>query len=155
MADKRFIRENRMVELKDELCQEVAQRYSVKEAFSSLDDALDLSWDTAVIATPAPSHIPIALRLADAGVSMYIEKPLSTTMDGVEKLIGKVKEKGLLAAVAYVYRAHPVLVAMRDALRTGRFGRPVQVVAACGQDFSYYRPAYREPRIGCAADREL
>ena len=49
-----------------------------------------------------------------------------------------------MAAVAYVYRAHPVLRAMKQALASGRFGRPVQLVATCGQHFPTYRPAYRE-----------
>jgi len=33
---------------------------------------------------------------------------------------------------------------MRKALQSGRFGRPVQLVATCGQNFPTYRPAYRE-----------
>ena len=46
--------------------------------------------------------------------------------------------------MAYVYRANPVLRAMKEAIASGRFGRPVQVIAACGQHFPTYRPAYRE-----------
>ena len=34
--------------------------------------------------------------------------------------------------------------AMKAALDSGRFGRPVQLVAVCGQHFPTYRPAYRE-----------
>ncbi len=49
-----------------------------------------------------------------------------------------------MAAVAYVYRSFPALVAMREALASGRFGRPVEVVAVAGQNFPTYRPAYRE-----------
>jgi predicted dehydrogenase len=43
-----------------------------------------------------------------------------------------------------VLRHHPALRAMRDAIHGGRFGRPVQLVAVCGQHFPTYRPAYRE-----------
>jgi predicted dehydrogenase len=32
---------------------------------------------------------------------------------------------------------------MRDAIRSGRFGPPVQLVAVSGQHFPHYRPAYR------------
>jgi predicted dehydrogenase len=48
------------------------------------------------------------------------------------------------AAVAYVYRSHPVLESMRDALLSGRFGKPVEVVVVAGQHFPLYRPAYRD-----------
>lgn len=133
-----------MVEIRDQPRREVAARYGVSEVFASLDDALNTGWDAAVIATPAPSHIALAMRLADAGVNLLIEKPLSTTMNGVEELIGKVKAAGVLAAVAYVCRAHPALAAMRDSLLSGRFGKPVELVAVCGQHFPFYRPAYRE-----------
>jgi predicted dehydrogenase len=33
---------------------------------------------------------------------------------------------------------------MRDAIRSGRFGEPVQIVATAGQYFPFYRPAYRD-----------
>jgi predicted dehydrogenase len=86
----------------------------------------------------------MATRLAEAGVHLLIEKPLSTTLDGVDQLCRTVDRHGVVAVVAYVYHAHPVLRAMKQALDSGRFGRPVQVVATCGQHFPTYRPAYRE-----------
>lgn len=132
-----------MCEPNETLRQEVSKRYEVREVFASLDDALKAKWDAALIATPAPSHLPIALRLADLGIHLMIEKPLSTTIDGATELAQKIQAKKLVANVAYVYRAHPVLTAMREALRSGRFGKPVQVVAVCGQHFPFYRPAYR------------
>jgi predicted dehydrogenase len=49
-----------------------------------------------------------------------------------------------LLSVAYVYRSFPALRAMRQAIEMGRFGRPVEIVAVCGQHFPTYRPAYRE-----------
>ncbi len=49
-----------------------------------------------------------------------------------------------MAGVAYVYRAHPLLQSMRAAIRSGRLGRPLEIVAVSGQDFPFYRPAYRE-----------
>jgi len=132
-----------MCELNEKLRTEVAERYEAKEVFSSLDDAMKSRWDAALIATPANSHIPIASKLADAGINLFIEKPLSTSLDGISELIEKVKTRKLVAGVAYVYRAHPALTAMRDAIRSGRFGRPVEIIAMCGQNFPFYRPAYK------------
>jgi len=131
-------------EVNPELCRTVSQRYGITEAFTSLDQALNAQWDAAVVATPAHTHIPIATRLAQAGINLFVEKPLSTTTDGVEELIQMVAEQKIRAAVAYVYRAHPGLAAVREALKSGRFGEPVQLVANCGQNFPFFRPAYRE-----------
>jgi len=33
---------------------------------------------------------------------------------------------------------------MRAAIQSGRFGKPVQIVVVAGQNFPFYRPAYRE-----------
>src|SRR5262249_8721524 len=64
--------------------------------------------------------------------------------DGIEALREEVARKKIVAAIAYVYRAHPALSAMRDAIVSGRFGAIVEVVATAGQNFPFYRPAYRD-----------
>ena len=131
-------------EINEKLREEVAAKYKVCGSFSALEDALKTSWDAAVIATPAHTHIPIALRLANAGGDLLIEKPLSVNNEGIAELAKVITAKNLVAAVAYVYHAHPVLSAMKLALDSGRFGKPLQLVAVCGQKFPFYRPAYRD-----------
>jgi predicted dehydrogenase len=132
-----------LVEIDPDLRRTVAERYGVSAAYGDLGSALVDPPDVAVVATPAPSHVPLATGLAQAGVHTLIEKPLSVSTAGIELLRQVVRERKVVAGVAYVYRAHPVLGAMRAALMGGRFGRPVEVVAMCGQHFPTYRPAYR------------
>jgi predicted dehydrogenase len=122
----------------------VAGRYAVTEAFADLGAALASGPGVVVVCTPAHLHIPAALAAVRAGAGVLIEKPLSTGLDGVDELRREVEARRAVAGVAYVYRAHPALAAMRDAIRSGRFGEPVQVVATCGQHFPLYRPAYRD-----------
>jgi predicted dehydrogenase len=131
------------VEVNAELRRVIAERYDIHSCYADLDEALVNPPDVAVIATPAPWHVPLAAKLAAAGVHLLIEKPLSTSMDGVDRLQRLVRERALVAAVAYVYRVHPCLAAMKDAVASGRFGRPVQLVAVSGQHFPTFRPAYR------------
>jgi predicted dehydrogenase len=126
------------------LAAQIAAQYGVEQVYHSLDQALAQRYDAAVITTPAQLHVPIATRLAGAGVHLLIEKPLGTTLDGIDELCGTVRRTGVVAAVAYVLRTHPSLRAMKAALDSGRFGRPVQLVAVCGQHFPTARPAYRE-----------
>jgi predicted dehydrogenase len=132
-----------LVEINETLRRSVAERYRVRHAFADLDAALADRPDVAVVAVPASLHIPLALRLAEAGVHLLIEKPLSTTLDGIDRLRRIVQERRLVAATAYVYRCHPQLAAMRQAILAGCFGAPVEVTAVCGQHFPTYRPAYR------------
>src|SRR5262249_12580785 len=101
-------------------------------------------FDAAVIATPAPLHVPQAKMLVNRGAHVLIEKPLGVNLDGVEALMDLTARKRVVAAVAYVMRTNPALAAIRDALRAGQFGKPLELVAVAGQDFAFYRPAYRE-----------
>lgn len=68
------------------LRQSIASRYHVEQAFSDLDEALVQPFHAAVIATPASSHIPIALKAAQNGIHLLIEKPLSTSLESVDRL---------------------------------------------------------------------
>jgi predicted dehydrogenase len=131
-------------EVNDKLRKEVAERYQVEPSFRDFEEALMTPWDAAVIATPAPFHIPMARRLTKAGIHFLVEKPLSTSLDGVAELIHEVKARGIKAAVGYVLRCHPVLAGLKQALDSGRFGRPVEFTAVNGQYFPFYRPAYRQ-----------
>jgi predicted dehydrogenase len=132
-----------LVEIEPGLRRTVAERYGVSAAYGDLAAALDDPPDVAVVATPAPSHVPLATRLARASVHVLIEKPLSTNTEGIEELREVVGGRAVVAGVGYVYRAHPLLAAMRAAVIGGRFGRPVEVVAVCGQHLPTYRPEYR------------
>ncbi len=122
----------------------VADRYSLTHAFDDYRDALVARPDVVVLCTPAHLHVPMAREAAEVGAHLLIEKPLSTSLEGVDELLRLVDRLELVAAVAYVYRSHPALAAMREAIQSGRFGTPLEIVATCGQHFPLYRPAYRD-----------
>ncbi|MGE3316724.1 MAG: Gfo/Idh/MocA family protein [Planctomycetaceae bacterium] len=123
---------------------EVAREYSLRDAYADFDTAIAAGPEAVVVCTPAHLHIPMAIKVVDANAHLLLEKPLSTSPDGVDELLRLCREKKRIASVAYVYRAHPVFAAMRAAIQSGRFGRPVQLVATSGQNFPFYRPAYRD-----------
>ncbi|MCA9165524.1 MAG: Gfo/Idh/MocA family oxidoreductase [Planctomycetales bacterium] len=127
-----------------ELRQRVASQYPVAGSYANLDAALPDDFHAAVICTPAHLHASLGLKAVLAGLHVLIEKPLAIGWDGVDDLAEAVAMRAVVAGVAYVYRSHPVLEAMKAALDSGRFGRPLQLVATSGQHFPTYRPAYRE-----------
>ncbi|HEY2253649.1 MAG TPA: Gfo/Idh/MocA family oxidoreductase, partial [Planctomycetaceae bacterium] len=132
-----------IVETNESLASDVSSRYGVP-SFRDIETALSQQPTAAVIATPAPWHVPQSTTLLQAGLHVLIEKPLSISLDSVGALKTLADERELTAAVAYVYRAFPVLAAMRQAIKSGRFGTPRQLTAVSGQHFPTYRPAYRE-----------
>ena len=127
-----------------QLRQRAQSEYGIELTYTSLDEAMGDAHDYALIATPAQFHIPMATRLAEAGVHLLIEKPLSVSLEGIRELDEIVTRKGLTAMVAYTHRANPTLISMREQLLSGSYGRPLQVVGNVGQDFAKYRPAYQD-----------
>ncbi len=140
-----------------ELRATIAERYPHATAHDSLDAALAAeSFDLAVIATPAPLHIPMATQLANSGIHLLIEKPLSVSLDGIEQLQQVVAKRQLTVAVGYTHRAHVSVEALKQVLEEGKFGAPLQMTIVAGQDFAHARPAYRsiyfaDPALGGGA----
>jgi len=132
------------VEVKPELRDAVASRYPRATAYDSIEAALESGVEAAVIATPAAMHVAQATHLVGRGIHVLIEKPLSISTEGVDALRKLAAERGVVVSVAYVYRAHPALAEMRQAIKSGRFGEPVDLVAVSGQHFPLYRPAYAQ-----------
>ncbi len=131
-------------EVNDSLRKKIGERYNIQHQYNDIEVALQADHDAIVVAVPAHLHIPIAQKAAEAHLHLLIEKPLAVSLAGIKQLQKKIDEQNLVAAVAYVYRANPALAAMKQALDSGRFGAPVQIVAVSGQHFPTFRPAYRD-----------
>ena len=131
-------------EINEALRDDVASRYKLDAAYSDWPEALDSRFEAAVICTPAHLHVPMAIELAQRGTHLLIEKPLSTTLERVAELGTAIATAQVRAMVAYVMHEHPGFVALKAALDSGRFGKPVHAIFNAGQHFPTYRPAYRE-----------
>jgi predicted dehydrogenase len=150
-------------ETRDDQRAAIAERYSIpgELAFASLEAALAAgNYDIAVVATPAPTHIPFGIRLAELGIHQMMEKPLSLGFDGVEDYARIVSERGLTVAVGYVHRAHPAVGAMKAEIDSGKFGLPIELNISTGQSFAQLRPAYRDvyfarPEMGGGAINDM
>ncbi len=60
--------------------------------------------DAAIISTPSPFHIKEARILAEAGIHLLIEKPLSDQLDGIEEFKKSIEEAKIIIIVGYVLR---------------------------------------------------
>ena len=118
--------------------------YDLSQSYGDLGDALSSKPKAVVIAAPAHLHISMAIRAAEAGCHLLIEKPLSTDMSGVEDLKRRGIEQRLVAQVGYTLRHHPLVAKVKDEIVQGRWGLPLQLTIMSGQHFPAHRPAYRE-----------
>jgi predicted dehydrogenase len=79
-------------EVNAELRETIAARYGVARRYADLDEALkdrSARFDIAVVATPANLHVALATRLAEAGIHLFVEKPLSTSLEDTLTVIGE------------------------------------------------------------------
>jgi predicted dehydrogenase len=113
---------------------------SVRHVFN-LQDAMVVPPQFAVIAGPSTGHVGTAQALADRGVHLLIEKPLSDRREGVGRLLADCRAKHLVLLVAYNYRFYAPLQVMRQAILEGSIGRALSVRAEVGQYLPDWRPA--------------
>jgi predicted dehydrogenase len=122
--------------------------------FENLDDALAAGPDGVVVCTPSSQHLEVAQRAADAGCHLFIEKPVSHTLEGVERLRELVASKGLVAMVGCQWRYHPCVQWLRDLLETETLGRLDLAEIEYGEYLPDWHP-YEDYRSSYAARAEL
>lgn len=124
------------------------------ELTKDFDQALLFKPDAAVICTPSNMHLDMGLRLADRGVHLLIEKPLSHSLERAAEFERLVCAKGIVAMVAMCYRFHPVLTHLKKLLDSGLIGRLYHVNYLSGQYLPDWHP-YADYKLEYAARRDL
>jgi predicted dehydrogenase len=108
--------------------------------FVDSKDAVSFQPDIAVISGAASSRIEVCTLLANSGVHLLIEKPISNTTKGVADLIEICQAKKLVLAVGYNLRFNASLIAFRESLNSQVIGKPLLVNCEVGQ----FLPSWRE-----------
>ena len=122
--------------------------------FSHIDEALAFTPQVAAIANPAPFHIDTAQALANAGVHLLIEKPLSDSLKCVGELLETCHKQGTVLLIGYNLRYLPSLQHFRDLLGERVIGKVLSVRCEIGQYLPSWRPD-SDYRHGVSARHEL
>jgi len=120
----------------------------------SIEDALQARPDIAIIANPAPFHIDTGMKLAQAGVSLLIEKPMSNQILGIPALIELCAHRALTLMVGYNLRFQSALQALFHEIKTGTIGEVLCLQAEIGQYLPDWRPGH-DYLQGVSAQRRL
>lgn len=119
-----------------------------------LDQALAQGPDLAVVANPTALHVPTARKAIEAGCHLYLEKPVSHTLDGVGELAAAARAAHRLVAVGCQRRFHPALQAVKRWLDEGRIGAPLSAWIDAGEYLPDWHPD-EDYRLGYAARADL
>lgn len=108
--------------------------------FFSIEDALAFQPQIAIIANPSPFHVLVAQSLANAGIHLLIEKPLSDSMSQVKALFETAEKNHSLITVGYNLRFLKSLQKFKSILESGVIGRINSVQCSVGQYLPSWRP---------------
>jgi predicted dehydrogenase len=88
----------------------------LKTLLSSIDvDVID-------ICVPTDTHAELAIAAAQAGKHLFIEKPLSLTLEKCEAIQAAITKAGVFAQVGQCIRFWPEYVALKDFIDSGKGG---------------------------------
>lgn len=102
--------------------------------------ALDFNPDMAIVAAPATLHLEQAKILVEKGVPVLIEKPLSTSSDGVVELFDAAFAARVFVQVGYNLRFSEGLRHLEELVDSGQLGKLERVEISVDQYLPDWRP---------------
>ena len=127
--------------------QRLVDKYKV-EVYDFLSQHIKI--DAFVICTPPNMHIPFAEEAIKHNSHMFIEKPLTHNMDGVNELIRNAKDRNLAIQVGYQLRFDPGLIWIKGAILSGQIGKLQHIKATYSNYLPNWHPGedYRDLYTG-------
>jgi predicted dehydrogenase len=72
--------------------------------------------DAVVLVTPTSTHYDYIKRISDHVSSIFVEKPLTDTLESSDEIITLARKKGLRIQVGFIERFNPAVLALRKVL---------------------------------------
>ena len=95
--------------------------------FSTLSECLKEKPDVAFITNETSKHILSALKVAENGIDLFIEKPLSNNFKNIDKLKKISKEKKIITMVGCNFRFFPPIKKIKELVEENKIGRIISV----------------------------
>ncbi|MFH1903604.1 MAG: Gfo/Idh/MocA family oxidoreductase, partial [Candidatus Omnitrophota bacterium] len=91
---------------------------------SSLDEIMrDPEVKAMAIATPAATHYRIAKEALLHHKDVFVEKPLSLTVEEGAELVKLAEKKGLILMVGHILNYHPAILKLKELITSGALGK--------------------------------
>ena len=98
---------------------------------TSYDDILKREDIEAVIlATPPADHFKMAMSAIDAGMDVFVEKPLVLSVSDGEKLVEAAEKANCILMVGHIMVYHPATIFLKSQIDSGELGRVYYLYAS-------------------------
>lgn len=101
----------------------------------------DPAVDAVVVATPTQTHYDVLMDVIAAGKPIFVEKPITFTVEEAEKIMVAVEKAGIYLQVGFMRRFDPGHVAAKKMIESGACGKPIYI-HDCQRDPNGPPPAY-------------
>jgi predicted dehydrogenase len=85
-------------------------------------DLAGLGLDAVFVLSPDHTHEQIGVDLLQAGLAVFVEKPMAITTEGCDRLLAAAHESGAQLYVGHNMRHMPVITTMREIILAGAIG---------------------------------
>lgn len=103
------------------------------EVYDNYEEALKNKPEVVFITNRNSEHMEFALKAAQAGCHLFIEKPISDRLEGIDHLNCILKQKKKIAYIGYQNRLHPCIKKAREILEKNLLGNIYMVYSELGE----------------------
>ena len=122
-----------------ETARKLSRQFGIESA-ESLDEVWRWKPQIAFITSPSNLHVDHALLAAGHNCHLFVEKPLSHNLSGVDDLLQQVKSRGLTNMVACNMRFHPGPIQIKEWLEQNAVGEILAARLHTGSYLPTWRP---------------
>ena len=133
--------------LPDEELDNFPVEINLSKAFGSKPDAV-------VISNPTAMHMTIAEQATEANCHIFIEKPISHTIESLSPFEKALKKSTSVVFVGFQFRFNPGLKTVKKIINDKVIGRPISFQSHWGEYLPGWHP-WEDYRKSYAADRDM
>jgi UDP-N-acetylglucosamine 3-dehydrogenase len=115
-----------VVDINKKTTKEVATEYNT-EAFTDCENLLKKDLDAVTIAVPTSLHKDIALKAANCGVHMLIEKPIAESLESADAIINAARRENLKLMIGHIERFNPAILKLKELISAGELGELLSI----------------------------
>ncbi len=108
---------------------EARRIYPSAESAHRLDDVL-ARVDAVVVATPPSAHAEVGLQALRHGRHALVEKPLATTVEDAQEMVGSAAANGVHLMVGHTFEYNAAVWKLKEIIDSGELGRILYLDAA-------------------------
>lgn len=131
----------------------IKERFNVKTC-DNIEQCFEYDIDAVIVCTPPNTHTQAAEQAIAHDAHVFIEKPISNRLDGLDELIKKATDNQKIISVGYCFRFSEGLKMVKSFIDSGKLGRILSIKAEFGQYLPDWRP-WQNYKQSYTAKKEL